>query len=361
MAKTIAILFILLLLTATSGCNKKEAVNKEEKTINVHVTAVKAVFFKPFIEATGTLEPFERITVSSEVDGLVKQLYVSEGASVKKDSPLLLIDSRDYSLELSKAQQAYQQAQATLSNTKVEFERKKSLFDEELVTKQQFDDVSTRKAIAAAEAQRMSAMVELAGKKLSKTKPLSPISGAIELKKVSAGDFVRYGTPMFSIIQTSKLKLYFNVAQKYASLIKPGDEVEFSVDSLQSKNFKAKVTMVYPGLDDKTRMLKLEAIVDNTGGALKAGYFVNVTIYAGVAGDVLTVPSTSLIHESEKTKLFVVDTNTAKQRYVITGQSFNSEGNDLTVVYDGVKASEQVVTVGQQTLFDGATVKVTGK
>ncbi|MBF0519522.1 MAG: efflux RND transporter periplasmic adaptor subunit [Nitrospirae bacterium] len=361
MKKIPVTLLILLIIIVLSGCNKPETTSKEEKTINVQISTVKTVFLKPFIETTGTLEPFERITVSSEADGLIKQLYVSEGEKVKKGAPLALIDTKDYSLELSRAQQAYKQAQATLSNTNMEFDRKKALYDEELVTKQQFDDVSTRKAIAQAEAERMAAASELARVKFTKTKPVSPITGAIELKKVSAGDFVKYGAPMFSIIQTSKLKLYFNIDEKNSSLIKPGNDVEFSVDAISDKKFEAKVTMVYPALDDKTRMLKIEAVIENADDTLKAGYFAKVTVYTARPGDVLTVPSTSLIHEGEKTKVFVVEGNTAKQRTVIIGQSFNFEGNDLTVVYDGLKAKEQVVTVGQQTLFDGAAVKVIDK
>ncbi|QWR77415.1 efflux RND transporter periplasmic adaptor subunit [Candidatus Magnetomonas plexicatena] len=358
MVKIQTTLLILLVLIAAYGCNEKETTTKDEKAIKVQVAAVKTVFLKPFIEATGTLEPFERITISSEADGLIKKLYVSEGEAVKKGDPLVLIDTKDYSLELSRTQQAYKQAQATLSNTKLEFERKKALLDEELVTKQQFDDVTTRKAIAEAELERMAAASDLAKIKLTKTKPASPITGAVELKKVSAGDFVRYGSPMFSIIQTSKLKLYFNVAERNSATIKPGNDVEFSVDAVPSKKFTAKITMVYPALDDKTRMLKLEAVVDNSDGTLKAGYFAKVTLYAASSSDVLAVPSTSLIHEGEKSKVFVIEGNTAKQRQVSTGQSFNLEGVDLTVVYDGIKAGEQVVTVGQQALFDGAQVKV---
>ncbi|MBF0464941.1 MAG: efflux RND transporter periplasmic adaptor subunit [Nitrospirae bacterium] len=361
MKKIPATLLILLILIVLYGCSKPEATGKEEKTINVQVAVVKTVFLKPFIETTGTLEPFERITVSSEADGLIKQLYVNEGEKVKKGAPLALIDTKDYSLELSRAQQAYKQAQATLSNTNLEFERKKALYDEELVTKQQFDDVSTRKAIAQAEAERMAAASELARVKFTKTKPVSPITGAIELKKISAGDFVKYGAPMFSIIQTSKLKLYFNINEKNSAIIKPGNDVEFSVDAITTKKFNAKVTMVYPALDDKTRMLKIEAVIDNPDGALKAGYFAKVTLYAARPGDVLTVPSTSLIHEGEKAKVFVVEGTTAKHRQVSIGQSFSLDGTDLTVIYAGLKAGEQVVTVGQQTLFDGAAVKVIDK
>ncbi|MBF0344096.1 MAG: efflux RND transporter periplasmic adaptor subunit [Nitrospirae bacterium] len=330
-----------------------------EKVINVTTTPAVKTTLRPFVEATGTIEPFERVTVSSEVDGLLSQLTVAEGSKVSKGTILAKVNDSDLTLTLKRDELALIQAEASLANLKIEYERKAALYKDELVTRQQFDDITAKVSIAEAEAGRVKAAVQLSKQRLDKTIINSPITGAVDVKKVSTGDYVRNGTPIVTIIRTNPVKLNFSVPEKAAQYLGVGQEVEFKVDALQQQQFRGKVSVIYPTVDKKTRTLEVEALVDNADDSLRPGYFAHVIIYMQQPRDVIAVPATALTYEGEGVKLYVVDGDKASQVMVKIGQSFTDEKSlELTEITQGVTVGLSVVVVGQQSLFDGARVKV---
>jgi membrane fusion protein, multidrug efflux system len=350
-----------------TACKKSESKTPSEKTVNVFTQPAEKKSLRPFIETIGTLNPNEEVIVSSEVDGILRSITVDEGTGVAKGKALAVIDDIDYSLEVQRAEAALKQTEATLSNTKLEYVRKESLYKEQLVTQQQFDDVSTRLALAEAEVERAKASLSLARQKHIKTKISSPLSGVVKEKKVEKGNFVKNGTPLFTIIQTDPLKLNFTVNEKDLAGLKTGQEALFKVDAFPDKEFKSTLTIIYPSLEERTRTLRVEAKAPNWDGKLKPGLFAHVTVYTGPARDVIIVPATSLLYEGERIKVFIVEGNTAKERYVKVGRKYKFDpdakssepaGREYTEIIEGVKEGESIVTVGQQGLFDGAKITV---
>jgi RND family efflux transporter MFP subunit len=356
--------FCLLLF---AGCKKSESRTPPDKTINVFTQPAEKKSLRPFIETIGTLNPNEEVIVSSEVEGNLRNVTVDEGAEVAKGKALAVIDDIDYSLEVQRAEAALKQTEATLSNTKLEYRRKESLYKEQLVTQQQFDDVSTRLALAEAEVERAKASLSLARQKHIKTKISSPLSGLVKEKKVEKGNFVKNGTPLFTIIQTNPLKLNFTVNEKDMAGLKTGQEALFKVDAFPDKEFKSTLSIIYPSLEERTRTLQVEAKAPNRDGKLKPGLFAHLTVYTGPPRDVIIVPATSLLYEGESIKVFIVEGNTAKERYVKVGRKYKFDptakssepsGKEYAEITEGVKEGELVVTVGQQGLFDGAKITV---
>ena len=135
-------LFYVFLCLITAGsllsftaCKKKETKSGEEKVFNVQVKDIVKKPLKPFIESIGTLNPFEEVTISAEVEGVLRSVKVDEGTQVSKGMLLAAIDDSDYGLEVKRAEAALRQAEATLENTKLEFKRKDALYKEELSNK----------------------------------------------------------------------------------------------------------------------------------------------------------------------------------------------------------------------------------
>lgn len=348
------ILLTVYCLLSLTGCKKKEVKTTTEKVINVQVQPAVKKSLKPFIEAVGTLNPYEEVIISTEVDGIVKDVRVDEGSLVSKGQVLAMIDETDYNLEVKRTDATLKQAEATLSNTKLEYQRKEALYKEQLVTQQQFDDVSTRLSLAEAEIDRAKASLSLAREKLRKTKIYSPLPGLVKEKKVSAGVYVKSGTNLLAIIQTNPIKLNFAVTEKDVGKLGKGQEVLLKVDAFPDKDFKGKVSIIYPSLDERTRTLQVEALVQNPGGLLKPGTFAHVTLYTGAAKDTTVVPVTSLLYEAEKVKVFIVEGDIAKEKEVRIGSKY---GETMEIV-EGLKEGELVVTVGQQNLAEGIKVNV---
>jgi len=277
-----------------------------------------------------------------------------EGTAVSKGMLLATIDDIEYSHGVLSAQAALKQAEATLANTKVEFSRKDALYKEELVTKQQYDDVVTRLSLADAEVERAKASLSLARLKLAKTKITSPLACVVKEKRVSAGDFVKNGTPLFVIIQPNPIKLRFTVPEKDVGRLKMHQEVILKVDGFPGSEFKGKVNIVFPNVEEKTRTLQIEALVPNNNGILKPGLFAKVILYTAGERNTIVVPVTALLYEAEKVKVFTVEGERAKEREVKLGSKY---GETMEIV-EGIKEGEKVVTFGQQNLSEGAKINI---
>jgi RND family efflux transporter MFP subunit len=351
------LLFITLILTALSfslsACGKEKK-QEREKSVNVKVLPAEKKRIQPYLETTGTLKPFEEVTVSSEVDGIVKKIMVEEGSRVGAGTLLIAINDIDYSLEWKRSDAALRQSQANLDNAKAEFKRKDTLYKEELITKQQFDDVFTRLALAEADVERAKATLETSKEKLARTKVYSPLIGAVKEKKISVGDYVRNGTPLLQLIKINPLKLNFTISEKDAAILKIGQQVLFTVDSYTGKEFKGRVSLIYPNVEEKTRTLQAEAIVPNDNHILKPGFFAKVLIYTTTSRQAIIVPITALIYDNSIVRVFVVESDKARQRVVKIGGKY---GESIEVT-EGIKENEQVVIVGQNNLSEGVKVNV---
>ncbi|HPX31733.1 MAG TPA: efflux RND transporter periplasmic adaptor subunit [Smithella sp.] len=347
------ILLAAVIALSLASCKKKEKAVKEN-LINVRIAQAVKKQVRPYIETTGTLKADEEVVISSEVDGIVKTVTVEEGSAVERGTLLAEINDIDYALDAKRADAALKQAQANLANVKAEFQRKDALFREELITRQQFDDISTRVALAEADLARSKATLDTSRERLARTRIYSPLRGMVKEKRISVGDYVRTSSPLFQLIKVDLLKLNFTVGEKDLAALKTGQDVDFTVDSFPDKKFKGRVNLLYPHLEERTRTLQAEAVIPNAGNLLKPGLFAKATIYTGAPRDVVVAPLTALIYDDSTVSLFVVEETTARSRKVKTGQKY---GESVEII-EGLKDQEQIVVVGQNNLSEGVKVHV---
>jgi membrane fusion protein (multidrug efflux system) len=352
-----SVLIAILLSAGVSlniGCRKQEQKVVKERAVNVRVWAAETRPLRPFVESIGTLNPNDMVTVSSELDGILKSIRVNEGSPVSQGQLVAEIKDTDYQLALEQATSMLKQAEAALANAKLEHQRKEALYQEELVTKQQFDDINARLAVTQGDWERAKAGLDLAKEKLTKTKVFAPMAGSVKEKKVTAGDYIRNGTFLVSIIRTDLLKLNFSVTEKDVGSIRMDQDVLFTVDAFPGRDFRGRVKTIYPGLEEKTRSLQVEAVVANTDGRLKPGLFCRVTLFTGPPRDTVVVPITALLYDNSTTKLFVVEGDRAKEKKVRLGRKYG----EFMEIVEGAKDKETVVTVGQNNLMEGVLVNV---
>ncbi len=346
--------FLCAALSVSIGCQKPEQKVQKERAVNVRVWTAENRQLRPFVESIGTLNPYEIVNVSSELDGILKTIHVDEGSPVTAGQVIALIKETDYQLNVEQATAIVKQAQAALANAKQEHLRKEALYREELVTKQQYDDIVARVAVAQGDVERAEAGLDMAKEKLTKTRIHAPMAGSVKEKKVTAGDYIRNGTFLVSIIRTDLLKLTFSVSEKEVGSLRTGQDVVFAVDAFPGREFRGQVKTIYPTLEERTRSLQVEALVPNTDKTLKPGLFARVTLYTGPARATIVAPITALLYDNATTKLYVVEGDRAKERKVMIGRKYG----EFMEIVEGLKAKEAVVTVGQNNLMEGVLVNV---
>lgn len=126
------------------------------------------------------------------------------------------------------------------------------------------------------------------------------------------------------------------------------------VDGFAEAEFKGRVNIVFPNVEEKTRTLQVEALVPNNNGLLKPGLFAKVILYTSGERDTIVVPVTALLYEGEKVRVFVTEGDRAKERVVKLGSKYG----EFMEIIEGVKTGEKVVFMGQQNLSEGAKVSI---
>jgi len=346
-------LVLLMPVLVLGGCVKKEEKKRVEKVVNVRTVTVEAKPLRPYVETVGTLKPYDEVLLSAEIEGIVEKISVIEGSRVRRGELLVKIKDTDYKLALRQAEAILRQAEANLRNLQEEFKRKEALYREELVTKQQFDDISARLEVAKSEVEKAHSSRDLALERLKKTEVYSPVTGVVKEKRVSTGDYVRGGLPLLQLVVNDPLRLNFTVVEKDWPLLRAGQEVSFRVDSAQ-RAFTGRIRNIYASLDEKTRTLQVEALVPNRNEDLKPGLFARVTVYTGAPKQKVVIPINALLYEGTQVRVFTVAQGRAVEKKIKTGQKYG----ELMEVLEGLQAGEELVIVGQNNLAPGVKVHV---
>lgn len=396
MKKVVALLPLLalpVLLGCNSGSSKdtsSAAAAPAPPAISVESGRIETRELQRMVEAIGTLDPNEEVTISNQVEGAVSKVLFDLGDFVKAGQVLATLDTRELELTVRQQEAALQQemarvgitdpnanldesatsqvkqAEATLAEARTRLERTKRLTNEGVLPKQELDaqqakfDVAEASVKSARESVRniratvaaRKAALEFAQKKLSDARITAPISGLVKERLVSEGTYLKANSPVVTLVQSSPLKLHLDVPETAIESVRAGRPVQFTVDSIPGKTFAGKITRLSPSVNQQSRTLKLEALVDNGTGALKPGLFARVTIFTGKSDKVLIAPPSSLFEVAGLEKLFVIEQGRVAERIVRTG----TRGSDYVEVVEGVKEGDVVATSNLGSLQQGREV-----
>jgi RND family efflux transporter MFP subunit len=215
---------------------------------------------------------------------------------------------------------------------------------------------SDRAALKAAEAQvkQREAALGLAQKRLEDTTVRAPLAGSIARRHVSAGEYVRENSALFTLVVSDPLKYTGTIPERFAPEVSPGQPVRLSVEAFPGRSFTGRVTRVAPAVDVQTRTLALEARVPNADGRLKPGFFARGAVLTRKQEGVTFVPADAVVYFVGITKVFVASDGKVQERLVRTGAR---EAGWVEII-EGVKPGEAVATGNLSQLWNGAPVTI---
>lgn len=208
--------------------------------------------------------------------------------------------------------------------------------------------------VAEATVKQREAALGIAEKRYGDTTVKAPISGVVARRHVSAGEFVKDNTVLFTLVLTNPLKYVGTVPERQAPEIRTGQTLRLSVGAYGDKAFAGSVVRVAPAVDVGTRTLAIEARVPNPGEALRPGFFARGHVLTREDPSVVVVPADAVMVIAGLTKVFVVAQDRAQERLVKLG----SRQGGAVEIADGVKAGEIVATSNLPSLYHGAPVSL---
>ena len=143
------------------------------------------------------------------------------------------------------------------------------------------------------------ARLKLAQARLSKMRIVAPFDGAVGIRSVSLGDYVKDGTDLVNVEDVRVLKVDFRLPERNFARIHVDQTVEVVADALPGERWQGQIEAINPKIDANGRSLEIRARLDNTSGKLRPGMFVRVRVIVGERQNALLVPEESIVPQGE--------------------------------------------------------------
>ena len=364
------------------------------------------------LAAVGSVTPYRRSVVSSELEGRVQSAPLKVGDFVRANKTVLAtversglqIDLRILQAELEKAHQdllrlergkrpeeiaalqaKVREREAQMRNNELELNRARDLYEKKILDKASFDRAGAayeaswqlyeeasrnleiarlgprkeEKARAKAEVDRVRARVARVRDDLVKTKIRSPLTGFITQEWVEVGQWLTKGGRVAEVIELDKVLVQAPIAERRISLVRVGDEARVVVDALGGRMFTGRVRGVIPKADTKSRTFPVEVEIKNTESYdLKAGMFARLMLEYGKAARALLVPKDALILSARGASVFVFEKGRVREIAFTQGRSVDSF---VEATGGALRVGMQVVVKGNENLRAGMPVRVQGQ
>lgn len=396
----------LAVVLPITACSSGNSVSDSTPTPAVQTETAKAQPIEEIVHAQGILYPIHQASISPKVSAPVEKFYVNRGSRVHQGQLLAVLANKDLQAGVISARGAYDQARATYESTTSStlpeeiqtseaavqdakktldqqqrlYQSDSNLYKEGAIARRQLD--ATTVALTAAEnayatAQKHLDNLQASGAKqqqqaargqmesargqymsaqaqLGYSEIRSPIDGSVADRAVWPGDIAPAGTPLFTIVDVSKVVLRIHIPQEQAAQLHLGDPATLQVPGIES-GVPAKVSIISPALDPNSTTIEVWLVANNPDRKLAPGTSVGVSIVVRKVPNALVVPESAvLVNDHGQAHVMTVGSdNVAHDHPIVTG----IRNNGMIQILSGINAGDQVIVSGDFGLPDKSKVK----
>jgi RND family efflux transporter MFP subunit len=390
---------VVLGVLFAGGCSKSmpgSVLGDAAHPAPVHIYTVAEEIAQRRVQAVGSLFAFEESTLSAQVEGRVSQVLADVGDTVKESQPLIELDPQELQFEVDRQRGLVRQVRAQLGigpndppeadprklptvlraeadryDAERKYGRAQEMFKDKLISQQQLDEAASRyqstKAtydVALQEVERLKALLisseaseKLAEKKLGDATIRAPFPGAIKARDVHPGEYVRVQTAVIVLVRTDRLRARLAVPERWSGWVKDGATVDFQVEAFPGETFHGRVSRINPAVSQDSRTFDTEALLVNTDGRLKPGFFVQASIPSEKQEKTIFLPERAVNYRYGVYKVFLLHGNRVSEKQIRpAGQTEDQRGRRFEVA-EGLKPGDRVAVAVSGDLHDGATVQ----
>ena len=275
----------------------------------------------------------------AKTSGIALQVLVDVGQQVRAGQVLVRIDRDRATLQVA-------QADAQVRTLEANYRRAMQLAEQKMVSANDVDQLRF-------DLENARASLRLTRLELGYGTVTAPISGVIATREIKPGNFVQINTPIFTIVDTSRLEATLNVPEREFETLKAGQAVQLTADAMPGKTFEGRIDRVSPVVDSGSGTFRVISTFEG-GGLLQPGMFGRVRISYDQRANALVIPRNALLEDGNEPTVYTVRDNKAVRSVLKLGYS---EGQWIEV-REGLKEGDPVVIAGKSALRDGSAVKV---
>ncbi|QNL51482.1 efflux RND transporter periplasmic adaptor subunit [Olivibacter sp. SDN3] len=319
---------------------KTDIVARGSGAVFVRTSKVSKSAIELDFSANGNFAAWQDLSLVAENSGRVTRILVEEGSRVNRGQVLAHIDDEYLTLELQSAEDA-------LSQLRTDQQRYESSFKTGGVTQAQVDEINLNLRNAENRVQQ-------AKRRLSDSYIKAPIAGIINKRSIEVGTYVSPGTPIFDIVDVSRLKLLVNANESQVVNLNVGQPVKIKTSVFPNKDFNGKISFIAAKADN-TLNYPVEIQVDNSSSqTLKAGMYGTALFDMPEQAPNVVIPRTAFVGSVSTNEVYVLENDSiARIRKVTAGRILG----ERVEILDGLQEDETVIISGQINLVDGTEVK----
>ena len=304
---------------------------------------------------SGSLEAEREATVAAEVPGAVLAAAAEVGQAVAAGTLLARIDDSALREQVLSAQSALRSAEQQVAVAKRNAERAEALLQGGAIAERDAEvarwNVTNAQALYADARSRLT----FAREQLAKTAVHAPFRGVVSKKSVAPGDTVQPGTPLYTVVDPTRMRLVAHVPAEGIAGLQVGTPVDFVVAGLGSKPFTGTVQRINPVADPTTRQVEIHVALLNEGGRLVSGLYAEGRVATAVH-DALAVPAAAIDRTLGTPALLRVANGRVERVPVQLGIA--DENSEKVEVLSGVAQGDVVLLGAARAITPGAKVVV---
>jgi len=359
-----ALALLCFLLAGCGGDKESKKAQAPQGPTPIKVVEAGSRDMPYWAELIGTINAVETVDVRARVAGFLVTKNFKEGAQVKKGDLLFVIDPKPFREDLKQAQSGLEYNQALLIKARKDYERFKKLYDEGVVSRDEYESYQTQLATYEAQVNDNSAKVENAKIQLGYTSIYSPIDGTIGRVQVDVGNLVGQGenTLLATVSTVDPVYVTFNINEADLLRAQKSRKTDGSHDDAQLKLILAdgeeyghngKFDMIDRAVDPRTGTIGVRVTFPNPDALLRPGQYAKVRLLVDVVKDAVVVPVRAVMDVQGLKSIFKVDEGKVVNQPVTLG----FEKDSLVVVREGLKAGDQIIADGIRQVRPGMEVK----
>lgn len=300
------------------------------------------------LKAIGSVAAVQGVTITPEISGSVREIAFTSGALVAKGDLLVRLDT-----SIEEAQLRSIESQAELA--RINLAREKALRAQDMVPQAGLDaaEAALKQNLANADAVRAT---------IEKKAIRAPFAGQLGIRQINLGQYLDPGKPIVSLQSLTPVHADFSLPQQDLARLAAGMRVRLASDAYPDRQFEGTLTAINPEIDADTRMVGLQATLENPDRLLRPGMFARVELLLPEEQTVLVIPVTSVLSAPYGDSVYVIESKPGKdngkpelavrQQFIRTGHS----RGDFVSVGSGLKVGERIVSAGIFKLRNGMAV-----
>ena len=346
MPRLFQLVLFSVVLSLSVGCREKEAKAGPAGGMPPSQVVVVEAKQQPVAESislVGSLLANEAVEIQSEIEGTILEIKFNEGDRVEKGQLLVQLDERKLSASVS-------EAEANFKLNKANYDRAQQLFNDKLISKQEFD-------LAASTFQANEAALELKRQQLKDTRITAPFSGIVGARNVSPGQVIDKKTTITWLTDLDPVKLEVNVPERFITQLKVGQKIDLTVSSAGTNKVSGDVYFLSPAVDPATRTLLVKAKVPNAEARLKPGMLATLNLTLVQRDNAIVIPEAAIarVMDNDVAMIFTVNgSDVAEMKTVKLGVRLPGK----VEILNGVEAGDRVIVEGLQKIGPGSKVKL---